>query len=86
MTRTELIELMRAAGDLFDDFGGHVFSGGFSLQEEKIFELASNEEGDSVKDAYNTIARVNSCLGSLKLDENLDQMKEANSGFSPNFG
>ena len=31
---------MRVAGDIFLDFGGHMFSGGFSLEEEKIFELA----------------------------------------------
>ena len=35
-----VVELMRMTGDLFLDFGGHIFSGGFSLQEEKIFELA----------------------------------------------
>src|SRR3989344_500122 len=34
-----VVEMMRRAGDLFLDFGGHMFSGGFSLQEEKIFEL-----------------------------------------------
>ena len=35
-----VVELMRGVGDIFLDFGGHIFSGGFSLQEEKIFELA----------------------------------------------
>ena len=35
-----VVELMRVAGDIFLDFGGHMFSGGFSLEEEKIFELA----------------------------------------------
>lgn len=35
-----VVELMRTAGDIFLDFGGHMFSGGFSLAEEKIFELA----------------------------------------------
>lgn len=35
-----VVELMNQARDLFDDCGGHLLSGGFSLREEKVHELA----------------------------------------------
>lgn len=35
-----IIELMREVADLFEDFGGHAYSGGFSLKEERVHELA----------------------------------------------
>lgn len=34
-----IIEWMRAAGDIFEDFGGHAGSGGFSLRQERAHEL-----------------------------------------------
>ena len=34
-----VVELMREAEDCFSDFGGHAFSGGFSLLPEKLEEL-----------------------------------------------
>ncbi len=36
-----VVELMQGAGDAFDHFGGHHASGGFSVSEEKIHELAA---------------------------------------------
>ncbi|HUD02824.1 MAG TPA: single-stranded-DNA-specific exonuclease RecJ [Candidatus Paceibacterota bacterium] len=38
---------LRGAGDLFDHFGGHFASGGFSLSEERVHELAAK-----LNDAY----------------------------------
>ena len=35
-----VVELMQAASDVFEDFGGHFASGGFSLTQEKVPELA----------------------------------------------
>jgi len=35
-----VVELMRAAGDTLEGFGGHEFSGGFSLREDRVHELA----------------------------------------------
>jgi single-stranded-DNA-specific exonuclease len=37
---TNVVELMRGASDLFEDFGGHAFSGGFAIKEERVHELA----------------------------------------------
>ena len=34
-----IVELMRRAGDVFADFGGHEFSGGFSVTREKVHTL-----------------------------------------------
>lgn len=34
-----VVELMRAAGDVFEEFGGHHASGGFSVREDKVHEL-----------------------------------------------
>lgn len=34
-----IVEWMRAAGDVFEDFGGHAGSGGFSLRPERAHEL-----------------------------------------------
>jgi single-stranded-DNA-specific exonuclease len=36
-----VVELMGAAGDVFEEFGGHHASGGFSLNEARVHELAS---------------------------------------------
>ncbi len=35
-----VVELMESARDVFEDFGGHSASGGFSLMQEKVSELA----------------------------------------------
>jgi len=37
-----VVELMQEANDVFDHFGGHHASGGFSVLEEKIHQLASS--------------------------------------------
>ncbi len=34
-----IVELMRNASDVFEDFGGHAASGGFSLSQDKVHEL-----------------------------------------------
>ena len=41
--RVNMVELMAAAGgkELFDDFGGHVRAGGFSLQATRVAELGT---------------------------------------------
>ncbi|MDO8517931.1 MAG: DHHA1 domain-containing protein [bacterium] len=36
---SNIVEIMRGAADLFDDFGGHDFAGGFSLGEDKVHQL-----------------------------------------------
>jgi single-stranded-DNA-specific exonuclease len=36
---THLVRLMTAAGDTFVEFGGHAFSGGFTVAQEQIFFL-----------------------------------------------
>lgn len=35
-----VVELMQGASEVFEDFGGHFASGGFSLTQEKVHELA----------------------------------------------
>jgi single-stranded-DNA-specific exonuclease len=37
-----VVELMQGAGDAFEHFGGHHASGGFSVSEEKIHDLAKS--------------------------------------------
>ncbi len=44
-----VVELMQIAGDVFDHFGGHHASGGFSVSEEKIHELQTR-----LREAYET--------------------------------
>jgi len=34
-----IVDIMRGAAELFEDFGGHDFAGGFSLGEEKVHQL-----------------------------------------------
>lgn len=34
-----VVSLMEGARDLFEDFGGHAFSGGFSMAQERVHEL-----------------------------------------------
>jgi single-stranded-DNA-specific exonuclease len=34
-----IVELMRGAGEVFDDFGGHFAAGGFSITQERVPEL-----------------------------------------------
>ena len=36
-----VVELMSEARELFDDFGGHAFSGGFSMKEENVHTLSA---------------------------------------------
>lgn len=47
-----VVELMSAAGDIFGHFGGHHASGGFSLDEERVHELAPR-----LIAAYETVAQ-----------------------------
>ena len=37
--KVNVVELMQAAGDIFDHFGGHAASGGFSVSEGRVHEL-----------------------------------------------
>ncbi|MES2202982.1 MAG: single-stranded-DNA-specific exonuclease RecJ [Patescibacteria group bacterium] len=46
-----VVELMGAAKDAFEEFGGHTASGGFSLAEEKVHELPAR-----LQSAYETLA------------------------------
>jgi single-stranded-DNA-specific exonuclease len=36
-----VVDMMREASDVFDHFGGHTASGGFSVQQEKVHELSA---------------------------------------------
>jgi single-stranded-DNA-specific exonuclease len=40
-----VVSLMQTAGDVFDHFGGHFASGGFSVSEERVHELAAKLNG-----------------------------------------
>ena len=42
---------MRAAGDVFEEFGGHHASGGFEVKEDKVHELAAR-----LSQAYEALA------------------------------
>ena len=37
--RTNVVELMRAASDIFDEYGGHAVSGGFTVKAKRLSEL-----------------------------------------------
>ena len=66
---TDLVALMERAGDAFLEFGGHKFSGGFSVSYEKIHTLEEslieasthvvNEETEILADAELLISQVN---------------------------
>ncbi|MEK7612710.1 MAG: DHH family phosphoesterase [Patescibacteria group bacterium] len=58
-----IVELMSAAGDVFDHFGGHYASGGFSVAEEKIHELSNR-----LTSAFAEVASNIAALPELVLD------------------
>ncbi len=49
---SSVVEIMRGAADLFLDFGGHDFAGGFSLGEDKVHQL-----GERLARAHQALAR-----------------------------
>jgi len=54
--KANVVEVMQAAGDVFDHFGGHHASGGFSINEEKVHELHQKlEEAYKFADASEEI-------------------------------
>jgi single-stranded-DNA-specific exonuclease len=60
---THLVNLMTAAGDTFVEFGGHAFSGGFTVAQEQVFFLED---------------RLVEALGSLEVQQApLDQVVDA---------
>lgn len=62
-----VVELMAAARDALDHFGGHAASGGFGLAEEKVHELPRR-----LNDAYTTLAAVGELSQEVLLDRELD--------------
>jgi single-stranded-DNA-specific exonuclease len=62
-----VVDLMRTAGDLFDDFGGHAFSGGFSIKEERIHELAPR-----LAESFELLKQQQAPLQEITLDRELD--------------
>jgi single-stranded-DNA-specific exonuclease len=62
-----MVELMGAARDVFDHFGGHSASGGFSVTEEKVHTL-----GDRLSAAYVTVANKNTAVEEVIVERSLD--------------
>lgn len=64
---TNIVELMHKAGDVFDHFGGHAASGGFSLLEERVHEL-----GPRLNDAFATLEARSSQDTEIMIDRELE--------------
>lgn len=64
---TNVVELMRAAGDALEHCGGHTGSGGFSVAREKIHELP-----ERMAHAYATVAGVGGAARTIFLDRELE--------------
>jgi single-stranded-DNA-specific exonuclease len=62
-----VVELMAAARDGLDHFGGHAASGGFGVAEEKVHELPKR-----LNDAYTMLATVSALAEEVVLDRELD--------------
>ncbi len=62
-----VVELMRGAGDVFDHFGGHMASGGFSVSEERIHEL-----GPRLIEAFGKLANKGGGVKEVRVDRHLD--------------
>ena len=77
------LELMQAAGDAFESFGGHAASGGFSVREDAIFDLearlvaalaklAPHTEADALEDRADAVLTLDEAT--LELLERLDRL------------
>lgn len=62
-----IVELMASTRDLFEDFGGHTASGGFSLTEERVHELPGR-----LQQAYEAVARNKLAAEEVVVDRELD--------------
>ncbi len=62
-----MVELMGKAADMFDHFGGHSGSGGFSVREESVHEL-----GEKLSSAYRTVANKSAATQEVVLERELD--------------
>lgn len=64
---TNVVELMHAAGDVFDHCGGHAASGGFALLEEKAHELPG-----ALNKAYEALKSQGAKAKEIVVDRELD--------------
>lgn len=85
--QTNVMELMRAASEIFTDFGGHAFSGGFTVVKNRIHELE-----ETLKNAHVLVSGGQTDFGEeiladgiLDLDEVLPENYKLISSLSP-FG
>lgn len=62
-----IVDLMSAASDVFEGFGGHTGSGGFSIAEERVHELAAR-----LADAHATLSASAAGSREVVLDRELD--------------
>jgi single-stranded-DNA-specific exonuclease len=58
-----VVSLMQTVGDIFEHFGGHFASGGFSLQEERVHELAAK-----LTDAYARAEHADDAVKEIVVD------------------
>lgn len=80
-----MFELMNEVGDHFIDFGGHAFSGGFSLEENKVYTLEAMLHEAYIKRAKKVSQKEKMYDEELTLDDvTWDTMREVNK-FAP-FG
>ncbi len=64
---TNVVELMHAAGDVFDHCGGHAASGGFALLEERAHELPG-----ALNKAYDALKSQGAATKEITVDRELD--------------
>ncbi|MDB5225693.1 MAG: recJ [Candidatus Adlerbacteria bacterium] len=62
-----IVELMRAAGPVFEHFGGHAASGGFALHEEHAHELPAK-----LSAAYDSLKSVGAGVKKVTVDREMD--------------
>lgn len=62
-----VVEWMSGARDLFDDFGGHRGSGGFSLPQERVHELSAK-----LASSYSTLQAQGALAPEVTIDRELD--------------
>ncbi len=62
-----IVELMQGAGDIFEQFGGHAASGGFSITEGRVHELATR-----LSHAYTALAGQQAVVKEIIIDRELD--------------
>ncbi len=64
---TNVVELMHAAGSVFDHCGGHAASGGFALTEARAHELPG-----ALNRAYDALKNINTGAKEIIVDRELD--------------